>query len=355
LEFFRVVSIIPTGGDHYKQFQTMKTRFTCCLVILLGVFALQSAAHASFHLMQIEQVIGSVDGDTTAQAIQLRMRAVGQNFVSQGKLVVFDAAGQNPITVIDLASNVANGAVGDRVLIASANFPSHTVPTAVPDFTMANLIPSTYLAAGSLVFQNDITGEILWRLSWGGAAYTGPTTGSLTNDADGEFGPAFPGPLSATCDSALLFQGAATDLSTNNATDYLATSGDIVFTNNARVGFTITVPLPTVTITATDASASEVPSTDTGKFRIKRTGGCVDNALTVFYSISGTATNRTDYQRLRGMANIQAGRTSGNVNVKPIDDTIAESDETVILTLSPNPNYTIGSPSSATVTIHSNE
>jgi hypothetical protein len=41
--------------------------------------------------------------------------------------------------------------------------------------------------------------------------------------------------------------------------------------------------------------------------------------------------------------------------VRPIDDTIAEPDETVILTLSPNPGYVIGSPNSATVTIHSNE
>jgi hypothetical protein len=333
----------------------MQMIFIRCLIVLLPVFALQPAAQASFHLMQVEQVIGAADGDPTAQAIQLRMRAAAQNFVSQGKLVVVDAAGQNPITILDIPTNVANGAVGDRVLIASANFPSHTIPNAVPDFTMTNLIPSSYFAAGSLTFQNKITGEILWRLSWGGASYTGPTTGSTTNDADGEFGPAFPGPLPATCSTALLFQGAATDLSTNNADDYLATTGDIIFTNNARVSFTIDVVLPTVTITATDASASEMPSTDTGKFRIKRTGGCIDNALSVFYSVSGTATNRTDYQRLRGMANIQAGRTAGSVNVKPIDDTIAEPDETVILTLSPNPSYIIGSPSSATVTIHSNE
>src|SRR5437899_3118323 len=182
----------------------MNTRFACGLITLLGVLALQPTAHATFHFMQIEQVIGAVDGDTTAQAIQLRMRAVGQNFVSQGKLVVFDAAGQNPITVLDLTSNVTNGAVGDRVLIASANFPSHTMPNAVPDFTMANLIPASYFAAGSLTWQSDSTGEILWRLSWGGAAYTGPTTGSTTNDDDGDFGPAFPSPLSATCTSALL-------------------------------------------------------------------------------------------------------------------------------------------------------
>ena len=34
-------------------------------------------AFASFHLMQIEQVIGGVHGDTSAQAIQLRIRFPG--------------------------------------------------------------------------------------------------------------------------------------------------------------------------------------------------------------------------------------------------------------------------------------
>ena len=60
----------------------MKTKFVCGLIPLLGVLALQSTAYATFHEMQIEQVILSVNGDTTAQAIQLRMRAAGQNFVS---------------------------------------------------------------------------------------------------------------------------------------------------------------------------------------------------------------------------------------------------------------------------------
>ena len=331
----------------------MKTKLTSSFITLLAVLSVQHVAQASFHEMQIQQVIGAADGDTTAQAIQLRMRAPGQQFVSQGKLVVVDAAGQNPVTILIVPSNVTNGATGDTVLIASANFPSHTVPTAVPDFTMTNLIPTSYFAAGSLMWQNKTTGEILWRLSWGGAAYTGPTTGSTTNDADGQFGPAFPSPLPSTCSTALLFPGAATALSTNNAADYVTTTGNIVFTNNAHVNFTIMVPLPTVAINAIDASATE--GADKGKFRITRTGACTAGALTVFYSVSGTATNGTDYQQVRPRALIKAGRDAVNVPVKPIDDAIAESDETVILTLSPDPGYTIGSPSNATVTIHSNE
>ena len=282
----------------------MNTRFACGLITLLGVLALQPAAHATFHLMQIEQVIGSVNGDTTAQAIQLRMRAAGQNFVSGGKLVVFDAAGLNPITVLNVASNVANGAVGDHVLIASATFPSHTTPAAVPDFTMANLIPASYFAAGSLAWESD-AGTVLWRLSWGGAAYTGPKTGSTDNDADGNFGPPFGDPLPSSCTNALEFQGNATDKSTNNAADYLLIGSPIVFVNNAGASFTVIAPLPTVTIIAPDPDASEFPA-DNGKFLIKRVG-CTDSDLNVFYTISGTATNGVDYRRLRGSATVRSG------------------------------------------------
>ena len=330
----------------------MKTKFVCGLITLLGVLALQSTAYATFHEMQIEEVIGSVSGDTTAQAIQLRMRAAGQNFVSGGKLVVFDAAGLNPITIVDPVTNVVNGAVGDHVLIASLNFPSHTTPMAVPDFTMANLIPASYFAAGSLCWESN-AGTIYWRLSWGGASYTGSNLGNTTNDLDGNFGPPFGGAVPATCASALQFQGTATDFSTNNAADYLLIGSPIVFFNNAGTGFTVLPPPPTVTITAPDPDASESPL-DPGKFRIRRVG-CTDSDLNVFYTVSGTATNGVDYRRLRGNATIRSGATSVSITLLPIDDTISEPDETAILTLSPNANYIIGSPSTATVTIHSNE
>jgi hypothetical protein len=45
---------------------------------VFAVLALAAApAHATFHLMQVEQVIGGVGGYTSAQAIQLRMRLRG--------------------------------------------------------------------------------------------------------------------------------------------------------------------------------------------------------------------------------------------------------------------------------------
>src|SRR5438093_1096043 len=209
-------------------------------VALTGLTA-GSTAYASFHVMQIEQVIGGVDGDTSAQAIQLRMRAAGQNLVSNARLIVRDAAGLNPITVKDMTSNVANSSTGDRVLIVSSNFVNQTSPDVSPDFVMTQTIPASYLAAGRLTFEDDF-GTIYWSLSWGGTNYTGSNTGNITNDPDGNFGPAFGGPLPSTNSSALFFTGSATAASANNLADYAVTSGPATFTNNARQQFVVFKP-----------------------------------------------------------------------------------------------------------------
>jgi hypothetical protein len=196
-------------------------------------------AHATFHLMQIEQVIAGVDGDNSVQAIQLRMRGSFQNQVQGSRLVAWDASGANPVVISTPGSSVPNQGAGVRVLIASASFAGATTPTASPDFTMDNLIPASYLAAGSLTFENSAGNIVYWRLSWGGGSYTGSNAGSTTNDVDGDFGPPFAGPLPSSDTQAVLFQGSATAMSTTNAANYALTGGDAVFTNNAGQSFTV--------------------------------------------------------------------------------------------------------------------
>ena len=135
--------------------------------------------------MQIEQVIGGVNGDTTAQAVQLRMRFTGQNLVNNAHLIAVDAAGNNPITLATFPSNVTNSAAGSRILITTSSFASHESTPITADFTMI-AIPPSYLAAGRLMFEKL---GIRWSVSWGGAGYTGSNTGTMDNDADGNFGP----------------------------------------------------------------------------------------------------------------------------------------------------------------------
>src|SRR5204863_8115450 len=93
---------------------------------------------------------------------------------------------------------------------------------------------------------------------------------------------------------------------------------------------------------------------DSGTFTITRTGD-TGSALAVNYALGGTAQNGTDYQQLGTSLTIPAGASSATVTVTPIDDSAVEGDETVILTLSANAAYAVGSPSSATVSIADND
>jgi len=228
-----------------------------------AVLLFASPALASFHLMKIEQAMGGVGCDTAQQVVQLRMRFVGQNLVgsASARLIAHDAAGLNPVTLIVFPTNPPNGGQGDRILVVSPAFAA-AHPTVAADFTMTSVIPPGYLAAGRLTFEDSL-GTILWSLAWGGGGYTGSNTGSITNDADGNFGPPFGGALPSTTTQALRFSAAdptGAAPSTSNAADYSVTAGPAVLTNNAGASFTLSAPTADLSITKTDGQATAAPS-----------------------------------------------------------------------------------------------
>lgn len=206
------------------------------LAAAVSAFVGSTPAYASFHLMQIEQVIGGVGGRVDRQAVQLRMRAFGQNLMSLARIRAWDATGSNPVTIVDFTTNVAIGNVGDHVLVVSSAFAS---AYGAGDFVMTNPIPPSYLAAGRLTFEDDF-GTVYWSLSWGGSAYTGANAGSLLNDDDGDFGPPFGSRLPTSTAAAVAFTGPASAVSTTNLADYALTGGAATFTTNSGA----TRPLP---------------------------------------------------------------------------------------------------------------
>lgn len=217
----------------------MKTSILLANISTFFVTCLASGPlYASFHFMQIEQVIGGVNGDPTAQAIQLRMRNPGQNFVSKARLRAWDANGDNPVVILDIDNDVKAGSAGSRVLITTPSFNLMTTPIAEPDFLLTSVIPAEYLVAGSLTWEDDF-GSVLWRLSWGGEKYSGSCAGEFTNDGDGNFCPAYPGGMPTNSLQGLLFQGDTSALSTDNDNDYNLTPASAVFTNNSGSSFTV--------------------------------------------------------------------------------------------------------------------
>jgi hypothetical protein len=102
-----------------------------------------------------------------------------------------------------------------------------------------------------------------------------------------------------------------------------------------------------VTLTASDAAASE-NGPDSGTFLFTRSGSA---AITINYTVSGTASN-TDYTPVPGGSiTIPAGQGSTNFVIWPVVDGYTnEGPETVTLTLAAG-TYNIASPSNGTVTI----
>jgi hypothetical protein len=144
-----------------------------------------------------------------------------------------------------------------------------------------------------------------------------------------------------------------------------AIEGDetVIVTLSANASYTVGSPssatvtiadddAPVVTIVASIANAAE-PATN-GQFTVSRTGSTAAD-LTVNYTVSGTATGGSDYVSLGTSVVIPAGSAMVAIPVTVIDDNTAEGNETVILTLAANASYSIGNPSSATVTIVDND
>ncbi len=117
---------------------------------------------------------------------------------------------------------------------------------------------------------------------------------------------------------------------------------------------------PIVTVVASGASVSEA-GTASAAFTIRRTGN-PNNSLAVFFALSGTASNGVDYQTIsNNNVIIAAGASTASVVITPIDDSLVEGTESVILHLQPSPllsplvQYLIGTPSEAFITILDND
>lgn len=92
---------------------------------------------------------------------------------------------------------------------------------------------------------------------------------------------------------------------------------------------------PTVNVSVNALSTAENAAS---RFYLSRTGSTT-SALSVSYSISGTATPGTDYTALSGTASIAAGSSGAFVDVVPIEDTLAEGVESVTMTVNSTANY----------------
>ena len=133
----------------------------------------------------------------------------------------------------------------------------------------------------------------------------------------------------------------------------------VILTVTAGTGYNVASPgaaTGTITNDDTDVSVAVAPASvpEDGASNLIYTftrNGVTSGALTVNYSIGGTATSGTDYTGATGTVSFAAGNSTATVTVDPTPDTTVEPDETVILTVAAGVGYNVGSPSAATGTI----
>lgn len=120
----------------------------------------------------------------------------------------------------------------------------------------------------------------------------------------------------------------------------------------------LNLPAVTVRVDATDPSASEAGA-GTATFTVSRTGSLAAMAapLTVAWAPAGTARLGVDYTLAAPWTvTIPAGAASATLTVRPLQDALAEGDESVVLKLASRASYRIDAEAaSATATIADDE
>ncbi len=187
---------------------------------------------------------------------------------------------------------------------------------------------------------------------------------------------------------------ATANISADDGSDYRATNGTVSFPTNTAskvilvpiINDTIvegaetfsfrifnpqggaqlgTITNTTVTITDNDVggiinlSASSYTVGEAGTnavINLLRTGGAASGVSVLLTVADGTATAGLDYTNVTQIVTFNAGETNKKVNIPIINDTLAESAETVLLSLSnADGGANLGSVTSATLTITDND
>ncbi len=122
----------------------------------------------------------------------------------------------------------------------------------------------------------------------------------------------------------------------------------------APVTHTITITDSTRPAVSISGPVDVVEADGSANYAITRSGGTTF-ALTVLLTASGTATAPDDYTALPASVTIPIGASSAPLSVTLNNDIAEETDETLTIAISPDPNYDLGPVSQLTTTIEDDD
>jgi len=124
--------------------------------------------------------------------------------------------------------------------------------------------------------------------------------------------------------------------------------GILTNANPASIGILEDEPMINVTIPSQYQYAYQ--NGQAGQFAFTRSGE-LNKAVTVNYTVTGTATSGVNYTALPASVTFAANQTTTNLNVTPTGSPILTNADTVVLTLNTSTNYFLGANSQGVVTI----
>ena len=120
-----------------RRFSARMSGIAAFLAMLLAA----PAAHGVFHLVVIDELLSSYDGNAEVQFVEMRMLGGFQQFVTNSVFAAFDASGNYVGDILVVPANVTNSGNGVRWLIGTQAFRDES--GVVPDFIMpAGILPS---------------------------------------------------------------------------------------------------------------------------------------------------------------------------------------------------------------------
>jgi hypothetical protein len=233
------------------------------------------------------------------------------------------------LTIVDNDLPMVSLAVSPARVIEDGT--TNLIYTFTRNGVISNPLTVNYTVGGTATFNTDYTQS-------GAASFTS-TTGTVTFAAN------------ATTATVTVDPTADTTVENDETVALTLTTGTgyTIGTTTAVTGTITNDDLPSITLAVSPSSVTEDGTTNL-VYTFTRTG-VTTNALTVNYSVGGTATNGTDYTSIPTSVTFAAGSSTATVTVDPTADTTVENDETVALTLTTGTGYTIGTTTAVTGTI----
>ncbi|MFM6550430.1 MAG: beta strand repeat-containing protein, partial [Microcystis panniformis] len=278
--------------------------------------------------------------DLNAAAISALTAKSGQAFALGGLLTTLDTLSNE-----EYVFGFSNGNVGDVQLILNTG-------TATKSISIAKTTDGKEAGPVSSVFTLTRTGDLSSALT---VNYTLAGTATLGSDYnDPSLGQAT---FAAGADKATITLPTIDD-------SVVDPSETIITKITAPAGYTISGPdTATATIIDDDLGTLTLVKTTDGKeagpvssvFTLTRTGD-LSSALTVNYTLGGTATPGVDYTGTTpNSVTFAAGSSKATITLPTKDDLLSDPSETIITTITAPVGYTISGPDTATATILDND